>query len=74
MKYFLEWSVARFMAVGCSGKRCVPLVNLNDCNDSKIGWLLVSLSVVFGSRSFFHDAVLQDLAVDSVTFEPRSFD
>ena len=58
LKYFLEQSVARFMAVGCSGKWCVSLVNLNDCNDSKIGRSLVSLSVVLGDRSFYHHALL----------------
>ena len=73
LKYFLEQSVARFMAVGCSGKWCVSLVNLNDCNDSKIGRSLVSLSVVLGGRSFYHDAVLRDPAVDSVTFDPQNF-
>lgn len=61
------------MAVGGSGKRCVSFVNLNDCNDSKIGRSLVSLSVVLGVRSFGHDAVLQDLAVDRVTFDSENF-
>ena len=48
-------------------------MNLNSCNDSKIGRSLVSLSVVLGSRSFCHDAVLRDLAVESVTFDPTEF-
>ena len=48
-------------------------MNLNDCNDSKIGWSLVLLSVVLGGRLFYHYAVLRDPAVDSVTFDPIEF-
>ena len=48
-------------------------MNLNDCNDSKIGQLLVLLSVVLGNRSFSRDAALQDLAVDRVTFDLQNF-
>ena len=61
------------MAVGCSGKWCFSFVNLNGCNDSKIGRSLVSLSVVLGGRWFSHDVVLRDVAVDSVTFDPKNF-
>ena len=48
-------------------------MNLNDCNDSKIGRSLISLSVVLGGRSFYHDTVLRNPAVDSVTFDSIEF-
>ena len=48
-------------------------MNLNDCNDFKIGRSLVSLSVVLGNRSFCHDAVLRDLAVDNVAIDEQNF-
>ena len=48
MKYFLERSVARFMAVGCSGKR---YDSFEELTESKIGRSLALLSVGLGERS-----------------------
>lgn len=69
LKYFLEWLVVYFMVVGCFGKWCVFFVNLNDCNDFKIGWLFVLLLVVFGNWLFCYDVVFWDFVVDNVIFD-----